>query len=91
MIVVKHLLAPLFAAVLDIPTPIPTVVYATPLRARPLTLLITTWPELTSKSKEEFGEWLADRGLRWKERLCPNCGNPVEVAKQTHMNSLHKG
>ncbi|KAK6735462.1 hypothetical protein RB195_018586 [Necator americanus] len=29
----------------------------------PIKLLITTWPELASKSKEEFCEWLADHEL----------------------------
>ncbi|KAK6734977.1 hypothetical protein RB195_018278 [Necator americanus] len=28
-----------------------------------------------SSSIPEFGEWLADRGLLWKERLCTNCGS----------------
>ncbi|KAK6734233.1 hypothetical protein RB195_017796 [Necator americanus] len=54
-------------------------------------LLITTWPELASKSKEEFGEWLADRGLLWKERLCPNSGIPVKVAQHANVNSIHEG
>ncbi|KAK6735972.1 hypothetical protein RB195_018936 [Necator americanus] len=54
--------------------------------------LITTWPELASKSKEELDEWVADRGLLWKKRLSQlfSCGSPVKVAKQVIANSLHK-
>ncbi|XGW15266.1 hypothetical protein V3C99_001056 [Haemonchus contortus] len=44
--------------------------------------LITTWPALASKSKEEFDDWLADCGLLWKTRSCPNCGNPCKLTKQ---------
>ncbi|KAK6049567.1 hypothetical protein COOONC_12928 [Cooperia oncophora] len=33
-------------------------------------------------TKEEFDDWLADRGLLWKNRPCPNCGNPRKVTKQ---------
>ncbi|KAK6727103.1 hypothetical protein RB195_005041 [Necator americanus] len=34
---------------------------------------------------------MADRGLVWKERLCPDRGSHVKVAKQANVNSLHKG
>ncbi|EYC20677.1 hypothetical protein Y032_0021g362 [Ancylostoma ceylanicum] len=44
--------------------------------------LISTWPELAANTKEEFDEWLADRGLLWKERPRPNCGNPQKVTNQ---------
>ncbi|KIH56159.1 hypothetical protein ANCDUO_13664 [Ancylostoma duodenale] len=44
--------------------------------------LISTWPELAAKTKEEFDEWLADRGLLWKKRPCSNCGNPRKVTKK---------
>ncbi|KIH59419.1 hypothetical protein ANCDUO_10350 [Ancylostoma duodenale] len=43
--------------------------------------LNSTWPELAAKTKEEFDEWLADGGVLWKERPCPNCGNPRKVTK----------
>ncbi|KAK6746018.1 hypothetical protein RB195_012245 [Necator americanus] len=52
--------------------------------------LVTTWAELASKSNEEYGVWLADRGLQWKKRLCPYCGSPVNVVKQANVDSLHK-
>ncbi|XGW17675.1 hypothetical protein V3C99_002344 [Haemonchus contortus] len=48
--------------------------------------LISTWPELASKSREEFDEWLADCGLLWKKRSCPNCGEPCTLTKQGKMN-----
>ncbi|XGW15009.1 hypothetical protein V3C99_000913 [Haemonchus contortus] len=34
------------------------------------------------KTKEEFDDWLAERGLLWKDRPCLNCGNPRKVTKQ---------
>ncbi|XGW04613.1 hypothetical protein V3C99_015643, partial [Haemonchus contortus] len=44
--------------------------------------LVSTWPQLAAITKEEFDDWLAERGLLWKDRPCPCCGNPRKVSKQ---------
>ncbi|EPB78794.1 hypothetical protein ANCCEY_02073 [Ancylostoma ceylanicum] len=45
--------------------------------------LISTWPQLTAKTREGFDEWLANRGFLWKERPCPSCGNPRKETART--------
>ncbi|ULU01916.1 hypothetical protein L3Y34_001897 [Caenorhabditis briggsae] len=37
--------------------------------------LFSGWPEVASMTKDEFDDYLAARGLFWKNRPCPNC-NP---------------
>uniref|UniRef100_A0A7I4YV30 Zf-RVT domain-containing protein n=1 Tax=Haemonchus contortus TaxID=6289 RepID=A0A7I4YV30_HAECO len=41
--------------------------------------LVSTWPQLAAMTKEEFHDWLAGRRFLWKDRPCPNCGNPRKV------------
>ncbi|XGW04808.1 hypothetical protein V3C99_015745 [Haemonchus contortus] len=38
--------------------------------------LVSTWPQLPAMTKEESHDWLAGRRFLWKDRPCPNCGNP---------------
>lgn len=42
----------------------------------------TSWGELDRMSPEEFDAYLADRGLLWKTRKCPNCLLPRSLSGQ---------
>ncbi|VDO36872.1 unnamed protein product [Haemonchus placei] len=40
--------------------------------------LVSTWQQLAMKTKQEFDDWFAERGLLWKDRPCLNWGKPEE-------------
>ncbi|ULT99105.1 hypothetical protein L3Y34_000446 [Caenorhabditis briggsae] len=44
--------------------------------------LIKTWPELANKTDDEFDEYLAERGLLWRENPCPSCQESRKISKQ---------
>lgn len=44
--------------------------------------LSSSWDEVSRMSVEEFDDFLADRGLLWKARKCPNCCSPRQVSGQ---------
>ncbi|WKY07739.1 hypothetical protein Q1695_007312 [Nippostrongylus brasiliensis] len=44
--------------------------------------LMSVWPRLAMKSKDEFDDYLVELGLLWKNRPCPNCKKPRDVVHE---------
>ncbi|UMM37994.1 hypothetical protein L5515_009585 [Caenorhabditis briggsae] len=44
--------------------------------------LFSGWPEVASMTKDEFDDYLAAKGLFWKNRPCPNCHEPRSITHE---------
>ncbi|ULT92240.1 hypothetical protein L3Y34_009768 [Caenorhabditis briggsae] len=51
--------------------------------------LFSGWPEVASMTKDEFDDYLAAKGLFWKNRPCPNCHEPRSITHEISESGLH--